>query len=98
MPTVTLTPEQREVLETLGDFTEDTFWQPQYAGLLLNRLRKLAKPLSVDDAARWAREREWSEHHVGMLAGIAWTVRFGFDPRYGEPLAFSPGRGDADVL
>jgi hypothetical protein len=49
---MTLTPEQREVLETLGDFTEDTFWQPQYAGLLLNRLRKLAKPLSVDDAAR----------------------------------------------
>jgi hypothetical protein len=84
---VTLTPDQREALDALGDFTEDTFFQPHYAGLLLPRLRKLDPPLGVDDAAQWAREREWPDARVGWLAGVAWTVKYGFDPRYGEPLS-----------
>jgi hypothetical protein len=87
---VTLTPEQRAALEDLGDITEDQFLQPQYAKALLGSLYALwqrGEPLDVDDAGQWAREREWSERHAGMLAGVAWAVKYGFDPAYGEALA-----------
>ena len=72
-----LTQSQRKALEDLGDFTEDQFLQPLYAGMLLPRLRQLmadGEPLGVDAATTWAREREWSEIKQGMLAGIAWAV------------------------
>jgi hypothetical protein len=84
---VTLTPEQRAALDTLGDFTEDEFFQPHYAGDLLKRLRSLDPPLGVDDATQWAREREWSDSMAGWLAGVAWAMKYGYDPLYGEPLA-----------
>lgn len=87
---MTLTPAQREALEALGDLTDDLFLQPQYARWLLPKLRDLAdhgEPLTQDDAVQWAREREWSDLRAGVLAGIAWTIRYGFDPAYGEPLA-----------
>ena len=79
-----LTPDQRAALETLGDFTEDTFLQPHYAGMLLPKLRELrdgGHPLTQDDAIQWAREREWSDLYAGMLGGIAWSVRY-----YDKPL------------
>jgi len=84
---MTLTAPQRDILEELGDFTDDELLQPLYANVLLRRLRDLGEPLSVEDAAQWARERAWPELRVGMLAGVAWAVRYGFDPRYGEPLS-----------
>jgi hypothetical protein len=74
---MSLTQAQRKALEDIGDFTEDQFLQPQYAEVFLSRLRQLVadgEALGVDSATTWAREREWSEHKQGMLAGIAWAV------------------------
>ncbi len=60
--------------------SEDTFLQPQYAGLLLPRLGQLKaddEPLGPDDAIVWAEERELNEVRQGMLVGVAWVVRYG---------------------
>jgi hypothetical protein len=53
---MTLPHEQREVLDVLGDFTEDQFLQPHHAGTLLASLRQLAPAPDVDDPTQWARE------------------------------------------
>jgi hypothetical protein len=86
---VTLTAAQRDALDTIGDFTEDQFLQPQYAGPLLRSLRQLSdegEAITQDDAAEWARQREWQDLAVGMLVGIVWAVRYGLDPQYGAEL------------
>ena len=86
---MTLTPEHRDFLERIGDFTEDQFLQPQYASMILRPLRQFSeqgRPLTLDDAAQWAREREWTDMHAGILAGVAWAVRYGLDPHYGAAL------------
>lgn len=91
---MTLNAAQRDALEAIGDFTEDTFLQPQYASLILRQLRRLSEqgqPIIAYDAMQWAREREWKDVNAGMLAGIVWAVRYGFDPHYGEVLAAPDG-------
>jgi hypothetical protein len=75
-----LTEAQRELLDGLSNFTEDTFLTSQYASLLLPRLQQFTEagtPLTPDDALQWAREREWIEIDAGWLAGVAWAVRYG---------------------
>ncbi len=80
---MTLDPDQRKIFDSLGDFTEDTFLQPHYMGLLMRRLREIRDAgiqLKVDATIQWAREREWTDLHAGMLAGIVQSVRHENDP------------------
>ena len=75
-----LTSAQRDALDTIGDFTEDQFLQPQYAGPLLRSLRPLidkGEPITQDDAAEWARQREWSDLRAGMLVGGVFIAAVG---------------------
>ncbi len=86
---MTLTPSQRDVLDTLDEHTEGTFLTEQYAGMLLPKLRELAdagEPLVPDDAIRWARERERGDDTGWMLAGIAFAVRHWDRGQPGHPL------------
>ena len=69
-----LTQAQRDALERLGDFTDDSFLQPQYASMVAQALTSTDAPIHADDAIQWAREREWPELRVGLLGGIAWAA------------------------
>jgi hypothetical protein len=74
---VSLSDEQRERLDGLADFTEDTFLQQQYASMMRVIFvgeKRSGTPIHADDARQWAAEREWSSLHAGMLAGIAFAV------------------------
>jgi hypothetical protein len=74
---VALTGEQRTWLENIGDFTEDQFLQAHYRSLIVRFMqeqRDKDTPVGIDALVQWAREREWTDLHAGMLAGMAAAV------------------------
>lgn len=74
---MSLSDEQRERLDDLANFTENTFLQLQYASMIREIFvseKRAGSPIHADDAGQWALEREWEPYTAGMLAGVAYTV------------------------
>ncbi len=74
---MSLSDKQRERLDVLADFTEDTFLQPQYASMIREIFvseKQQGSPIHAADAGQWALEREWKPYAAGALAGVAYAV------------------------